>query len=178
MGLSDWIHRRRHRRGYGVHSPEGFRLVKRVIRPGREAAYYGEETLDLRDEPHRLVKEAKLLLRAVAYAQPAFVWMSAGMPPILTEAVRLAGGVVRIFDGALYPDELPKADMTVVYKTKLTKKQLAAATSPGKTLIAFDIAEKFLDYAEEALASGILLEWKTGFLLEARSDSERYIYPV
>ncbi|MBD5227385.1 MAG: hypothetical protein HDS67_04960 [Bacteroidales bacterium] len=44
--LSDRINRWRHRRGFGVHSPSAFMLVREVVRPRGRYRYYAEERLD------------------------------------------------------------------------------------------------------------------------------------
>ena len=165
-------------RGYGVHSPEAFRLVQRVVKSPGKVCYYGEEVLSTRDADSRLLRQARLLLRLTAYLQPAFVWTSPGIPALMTEAVSLAGEVIRIFDGKVYPDKTDEADLIVVYKKPLTKSVLDKAIAAGKSIVAFEVPEKFVETAFSRLKSGVFLEWRTGFILEPIADSEKYHYPI
>lgn len=178
MGLYDRFKRWKRSKGFGVHSPEAYRMVRRVIRPRKEFAFYGEEHLDLSEAPRRLVRQAKLLLRLTAYEQPSFVWTSPSLPEILLEAIREAGGVIRIFDAKLFPGEIGKSDMVVVYRGKLTAAQLAQTLVPGKTLVAFEVGKPFMQSVMKRLEKGIILEWRNGLIAVPRLDSEKYVYSV
>lgn len=158
MTLFEWLRRRRATKGYGVHSPLAFRLMKNVVRPPRDVRYYGEERLMVSEEPYEIVRRARLLLRLTAELQTSYVWFSPGTPPLLTEAVLLAGGVIRVYDGELYPDELTKADMAVLYNFKIKKADLKKIMKPGKTLVAFNIRPKVAEWTEQLLQGGVLLE--------------------
>ena len=58
--LGAWIRRMRHRRGFGVHSPLAFRVVKEVLWPARDYGFYDENAIrSLSSDPLRTV-----LLRA------------------------------------------------------------------------------------------------------------------
>ena len=178
MGLYDRFKRWKRRRGFGVHSPEAYRLVKSVIRPGKDIKFYGEEALELSDSSRRLVREAKLLLRFVAYENPAFVWTSPGIPEIFTEAIRHAGEVIRIFDGAAYPGDAPKADMTVIYKTRIDAKTVEKVMADCHPLIAIEVSEAFRQLLKRKISRGIILEWNTGLIAIPRDDMEKYVYLV
>ena len=65
----------RHSRGYGVHSPFAYNLVRNAIRPGHGYAWYGYHDIDVamtkegRDAYPRLRRDAMLLLRLMAVLQ-------------------------------------------------------------------------------------------------------------
>lgn len=178
MGLYDRFKRWKRRRGFGVHSPEAYRIVRRVVKPGKDVKFYGEEALDLSDESRSLIREAKLLLRFVAYENPAFVWTSPRIPEIFTEAIRHAGEVIRIFDGKTYPAESAKADMAVIYKSRIDAKTVERLYAAGKPVIAFGASPAFMDLLKRKLLSGIILEWRSGLMAIPRQDSEKYVYLV
>lgn len=178
MGLYDRFKRWKRRRGFGVHSPEAYRIVRRVIRPANDVKFYGEETLDLSDTSPRLVKEAKLLLRFVAYENPAYVWTSPGIPDIFTEAIGKAGEVIRIFDGSAFPADADKVDMAVIYKTRIDAKAIERFFAARRPLIAFSVSRAFMQLLERKLSSGIIFEWSNGIMAIPRKDSEKYVYCV
>ena len=170
MRLAEWFGRWRASRGYGVHSPLAFRIVKRVVRPDRGVCYYGEEALhDAR---------AKLLLRFVAEMQPAYVWVSPGMPENLLEAIRLAGGVVRLYDGAVFPDDFDKADLVVLYRFELKKAQLKKILTPGHSLIGFGLKPRFIAWVGDLMKGGVILDGAGSLMAVATSDPALHSYRV
>jgi len=68
--ISDAYKRWRHTRGYGVHSPFAYSLVKSVVHPGRGYAYYAYEEIDNSLErtslPHSR-RESRILLRLASF---------------------------------------------------------------------------------------------------------------
>lgn len=68
--ISEAYKRWRHTRGYGVHSPFAYSLVKNVVRPGRGYAYYAYEEIDNSLEnaslPHSR-RESRILLRLASF---------------------------------------------------------------------------------------------------------------
>ena len=69
--ISETYKRWRHTRGYGVHSPFAYSLVKEVVRPGRKYGHYGYEEIDNSLErtslPHPIVS---------SYAPPQITFLS------------------------------------------------------------------------------------------------------
>ena len=55
----------RNSHGFGVHSPFGYQLVERVVRPCRGYAYYAYDDIDraCSSSEHRIADKAKMLLR-------------------------------------------------------------------------------------------------------------------
>ncbi len=78
--LSDAINRWRHRRGFGVHSPAAFMLVKEVVRPHRRYRYYAEDRVDVMrvDETDR--KLCRLAVRLIGYLHPESLTVGADSP--------------------------------------------------------------------------------------------------
>lgn len=178
MRLGEWLRRWRSSRGYGVHSPLAYRLVRHVVRPPRDVAYYGEERLRLADCDALTVGRARFLLRFVAELQPAFVWTAPGLPEIYKEAVREAGCVIRIFDGEIFPAEIRQADMVVIDGGRLRKKDLKSFFAPGKSLIGFSLKASFIQTVKNAMGGGVCLDGAGSLLCVSTHDICRHEYLV
>ena len=178
MRIGERIKRWRGRRGYGIHSPLAFRIVKNVVRPQRGTVYYGEEELLHADAPMRQIKESRLLLRFVAQLQPATVWVSSGTPEIYKEAVRRAGCVIRMFDGNIYPSEHSDADMTVLFKTRLKKKELHTVLRPGHSLIGFHLTQAFKITVRDAMKGGVVIDGVGFYIAVSTDDASLHAYEV
>lgn len=179
MGIAARLNRWRGSRGYGVHSPLAFSLVKHVLRPSRGVVYYGEEALMATDGlAGRELKRARILLRLVAELQPSFVWISPGASAHLQSAVRLAGEVIRIFDGSLFPDRYPEADLLVLDSFSPSPGQIAEMLATGKSLIAFNLKPEDIEKFKAANTSAIILEGVDSLIAVARPGLSPYIYNV
>ena len=178
MGITDRFSRWRHTKGYGVHSPLAFCLVQHVVKPSRNTIYYGEEKLDAADLPYKLVRRARILLRLVAELQPSSVWISPGMPELLSEAIRLAGCVIRVYDGELYPDGLSESDTVVLYNYKLKKTELRKIMVAGKSLVAFGIQSKAMSLIAGLLKGGVMLEAIESAIAVNTRDEAAHIYKI
>lgn len=68
---ASFLRRWRHRRGFGVHSPFGFEVIKRVIKPESDKAYYAYEDFDFFIESstsshsanRKLIRRARMIHR-------------------------------------------------------------------------------------------------------------------
>ena len=178
MGLWESFRRWKACRGYGVHSPLGFRLVKHVIRPSREVIYYGEEKIDCAREDYYKIKRARVLLRFVAEMQPATVWTSAKMPQIYIDAIRYAGCVIRIYEGGIFPEEAGKSDMTVLDGSKLKKNELTRALESGKSFIGFNLKPSFIRSIIDTVKGGVILEGKRSMIVVSTSDPQLHVYSI
>lgn len=61
-----WLSRRRHRLGFGVHSPFAYRVVKEIIAPGRKYRYYAEKAIAAHDSPSRHLTRLALVVHRLA----------------------------------------------------------------------------------------------------------------
>ena len=87
--LNDWIRRWRHARGYGVHSPLAFRLVKECIHPDRRYGFYCDSYLDFEyHEDRRGLRRARMIIRLLNLLRPKHVWMPDADKRIVT-AIRM-----------------------------------------------------------------------------------------
>lgn len=176
MKIGERFRRWRATKGYGVHSPLGYRIVTHAVRPKSVFAYYGEEILENSQSTKRDIKRACLLLRFVAQIQPSYVWISPKLPEIFVEAIRLAGCVVRIFEGTLYPDEIEKADLLVLYDFKLKKADLKKILRPGVSLIAFNPPNHFLEWLKSTMKGGVILDCISTQIAVSTNDPGLHVY--
>lgn len=179
MKLRERIDRFRHTRGYGVHSPLAYRLVKHVVRPPRDVVYYGEEQLQaLPGVFGRRLRNARVLLRLVAEFQPSFVWVAPKTDELLMEAVRLAGCAVRVFDGAHFPQEAFNSDFIVTEGRGITGKLASQLLSAGKPMVAFGVPGTVMAAPHTTLTGGVILEGTDSFIAVPRSDPALHSYIV
>lgn len=182
LTLGERFRRWRATKGYGVHSPLAYRLVKHVVRPPRDVVYYGEETLSATGASQgaapREVARARMLLRLVAEMQPAYVWTSPGVPDLYLEAIRLAGGAIRLYQGDLFPDDFDKADMVVLGKPAPAKARLQKVMAPGKTLVGFDLPEKTAGQIASLMSGGVLLDGVGSLIAVNTSDPATHRYSL
>lgn len=179
MKLKERIKRWSASRGHGVHSPLAFTLVQNVVRPPRGVVYYGEERLrDMPELSGQPLRRARLLLRLVAELQPSRVWMSPGAPRSLEEAVRLAGEVIRIFDGKIFPAEAEKADLIVFSGGKADLKLIGRLVEAGKSVVAFGWKPAAVQKIPTMMKGGVFLDGVESFIMINRSGEELHKYNI
>ena len=191
MRLGERFRRWRASMGYGVHSPLAYRIVQYAIRPSRGVLYYGEEELEgiAADSKRQItksrLKRARLLLRLVAELQPSYVWISPGLPDIYLEAIRLAGCVVRIFDGDVFPDEISKADMIVAVPKVRKGRQLALPeriyslnATQTRSLVVFDATPSLIQKLRGKITGGVLLDCVSTVIAVSTTDPALHSYRI
>ncbi len=83
--IKDLINRWRHTRGYGVHSPLAYRIVKECIKPDPKYAFYSDAYLDFEYHENRTaLKNARMILRLVNLLRPERIWIPCGDKGLLT----------------------------------------------------------------------------------------------
>lgn len=179
MTLIERFYRWKASRGYGVHSPLAFRLIKNVVRPERGVIYYGEERLGETEGLYgRPLARARLLLRIVAELQPAYVWVSPGIPEYFLEAIRLAGGVVRIYEGDVFPDEIAKADLIVLCSYNLKKALLKKIMQGRKAIVGFDVKRSLEEGLEAVMKSGVILDACGNIIAVGSDEGQLHTYKI
>ncbi|MDE5794553.1 MAG: hypothetical protein K2I08_07525 [Muribaculaceae bacterium] len=79
LNALDYIRRWRHTRGYGVHSPLAFLIVKECVRPDRKYGFYSDAYLEFEyHEDRKGLRNAKLALRLINLLRPKRVWIPEG----------------------------------------------------------------------------------------------------
>lgn len=104
-GIKNWIRRWRHTRGYGVHSPLAFRIVKECIRPDGRYGFYCDPYLDFEYHGDRRgLRRARLIIRLLHLLRPACVWMPAADKRILT-AIKMIMPAMRVATHREFPKD-------------------------------------------------------------------------
>lgn len=180
MTIRERIDRWRHDFGYGVHSPLGFRIVREVLNPSRGYAFYGYDRLEAlassQKDPNS-ERRARMLLRLGAQTQPSIVWHSEELPKIYREALKLAGGIVRILDGSIFPDDIPKAEMIIFYRS-IPEEIGKLVGRPDKTIVALDIGEERVREIASMVREGIAFDAVDSALIITGSGISPIVYPV
>lgn len=94
--IKNWIRRWRHTRGYGVHSPLAFRIVKDCIRPDQRYGLYCDAYLDFEyHNDRRGLRQARLIIRLLNILRPSHVWMPDADKRIIT-AIKMIMPKIRV----------------------------------------------------------------------------------
>lgn len=91
-----WVRRRRHRLGFGVHSPFAFTLVRDVVR-GKHCRYYRSQRLrfESRGLPRSIKRECAMLFRLAARHHFSEAIITPTVEPQLRGAILLAAPTTR-----------------------------------------------------------------------------------
>lgn len=77
--LLKYINRWRHTRGYGVHSPLAFRIVKDCVRPDSRYGFYSDAYLDFEYHGDKKdLKKARMAIRLINLLRPQRIWYPDG----------------------------------------------------------------------------------------------------
>lgn len=176
-GVADIVTRERHSRGYGVHSPLAYRLVKHVFRPPRDVVYYGEEKLEtMRPDNPRMVGSARFLLRLVAELQPRKVWMTSGID-LWVPAAKL-GGALKVTTERTDPEGWVDADLVVAWDLPKPDR-LDAMMAPGRSLLVRGRIADSISPVSDRFKGGVLIDDRLrGILAVNREGDARHIYPI
>ena len=160
--ISETYKRWRHSRGFGVHSPFAYDLVKSVVSPGNYA-YYGYWDIDkailspkANDYP-ALRKDARLLLRLL-------VWLNSTRlliyPPqqIVFSSVATAAGVKSTDISNLKTLKPDTGDLLVISGKSPRDGETARIIKEGTAAIAYDPSQRLRKEITEAMSNGLILE--------------------
>ncbi len=93
----DYKKRWRHTRGYGVHSPLAYRIVKDCIHPDRKYAFYSDAYLDFEyHEDRKGLRNSKMALRLINLLRPKRIWTPESDKRLLT-ALKASFPKIQIF---------------------------------------------------------------------------------
>lgn len=116
MSIADWYKRLRHGRGFGVHSPLAYDMVRETLCPPALYAYYIYDELPAlrKHYPTPLANhDLRLIFRVAVRMRPSSVTIAAQSPAILEHLIRLAvpgakikrtGGEMLICEGMCTPE--------------------------------------------------------------------------
>ncbi|MDE7159752.1 MAG: hypothetical protein K2O24_02745 [Muribaculaceae bacterium] len=177
----------RHTRGFGIHSPFAFSLIKDWLRPGSLYGMYGDaairETADRMDEEmggrdrKRVIRRGRTLLRVLGALHPRTLWIAPGLPPTLRVAADAAG---YRREGRM-ADDWRRASMLVLGgEDSLYGAELMRWLSlPGQRIIlVFDAPEGIVERLYSTMPDGLMLLGRRGALLVRRKGMRKLRYTV
>lgn len=171
----------RHRRGFGIHSPFAYKVVKDVI--DQPCAFYGyqdiEEALEHTRRPAELRKFARLLLRLSAFLRPEKICMSRSAPDLLSLALRLGYSRAEV-TGMHTPSSVAKG-CTLFIDTDRTfgaDEIEKLAGLPHITLFLINAADEVHKRIKEEPPAGVTFYSKRHILIFTRPDFPPVIYSM
>ena len=176
--LLDALKRARHTRGYGVHSPYGYALVTRAVRP-KGCAWYGYA--DIRNSlaqnfDRRIWREACMLLRLAAFLRPGSVYLPAGANLAYNTAISAADSRTGIVKAAACA---ASCDMICSVSDVLPLDVLQRALErPGACVAVRNVPVGWTEALFGSLAEGIALRGKRNLIMVHRPGMQKILYTV
>lgn len=178
--ISEAYKRWRHTRGYGVHSPFAYSVVKGVVRPGRPYAWYAYKDIDNAvgtDSLSGSRRMAKTLLRLAAFldARHAFLPNDDRTSPFRC-ALKGANSGMRISSAlselAACPLVCSAGDYVPLERLK------EVINTPGRTIAIRDVPPSWPDELFSSLREGLMLRGKRNVLIFCRPGMQKISYTV
>ena len=91
MSIAGWYKRKKHSRGFGIHSPSAYRMVREVLCPSHHYGYYAYALLRQLGRKRRSFAELCLIYRLLVDIQPARVGIAAASDIMATAKLALPG---------------------------------------------------------------------------------------
>lgn len=172
-GLSAFFNnyvRWRHRKGFGVHSPFAYRLVKDVINPG-VYGFYGYSSIEkFCRKKSRNAKELKFILRLAVFLKSDRIIAS----PDLSEGVRVVAkccGIRCREVNKFNVSELKKTDLLVLSgESSRIESLITEAVKCGAAVVAFDPPCHMSDLLKKSMDRGLLMNGENMIILVPRKE--------
>lgn len=166
----------RHTRGFGVHSPTAYTLVREVIRQPYHFYGYAEIEGALAGHKHatRLERFCRLVLRLCNHLRPHTVFCSKTAPEAVRTAIRCA-----VPDAALTADPSAAADLYIDTAQRLSAHRIAQILDrDGVALLILAIADEADETIRRHLSHGLLLRTPRHALVLTRRSMPFVSYSV
>lgn len=175
----------RHSRGFGVHSPFAYNIVKMAVRPGNYG-YYGYEDIDriilapgFKGYPHSR-SDARLLLRLLVTLRTRRLLVPEGLPAMRAAAEAAAAECVtfRAYDT---PTALPSAtegDMLVAAPGTLSADIITRRISQGTSIFALSPDPDTIDRIYKACHRGLILHGSRLLIAIPREEMAFVAYTI
>lgn len=205
--LDKMLTRWRNTRGFGVHSPFGFQIVKRVIKSQSGYAYYAYSDIERcchKDHTgKKTAEEAKMLLRLTCVVKADSIFLPPDCPKAFKTALRGANSKIRFISN---PSRLSGCDIAAIsfpfsYEAqalpngaeaeaegKSTGGKAAGGLSfnalkdfislPEKTLLLKNLPAGWADKLFESMREGIMLLGKRNAILISRPEMQKVSYLI
>lgn len=182
MGIATAYKRWRHTRGYGVHSPFAYSVVRRVIRPGRYS-YYGYHDIEvtigshlLRRDMSHVHSDTRMLLRLAAMLHPHSAYLSDDAHPAYYAALKAADSrmmVVRRPSQAADTSMICTSGDTVALDTLVSH-----IGRPGNSIAMLECPDGWKERIFEAMPEGLLLFGRHNIIAINRPGMQKLAYSV
>lgn len=181
MLLSRIYKRWRHTRGYGVHSPFAYMIVKEVIKPSRRYAWYAYEDMEtlLPSGDSRLRKEARMFFRLLAILRPSSIcFYDSFHVAFRCAAIDANPGIgISKYDSA--EKKIPEADMLATVREAIPADLLCRFVSlPSKTLMAKNIPEELRLKILDAMPGGVMFYGRHNIICISRPEMQKVVYSI
>lgn len=178
--ISDAYKRWRHTHGYGVHSPFAYTVVKGVVNPDRNYAWYAYEDIDNSISANSLPGSrsmARTLLRLAAFldVHDAFLPNDDRTSPFRC-ALKSANSSMHISSALSDLGKCPLVCSVGDYVPLDRLKEII--NTPGRTIAVRDIPESWPDELFDALDEGLMLRGKRNVLVFHRDGMQKLSYTV
>ncbi|MBD5237634.1 MAG: hypothetical protein HDS62_08930 [Bacteroidales bacterium] len=172
--------RLRHTYGFGVHSPYAFRMVRDVVRPGRQYAWYGYEDIDAAVNSARasakMERMVKMFHRLIAFLHPASLFLPLGIDPLFYTAASCVGSGMKI---ERKPKLAEKCVMVATHDDFLPLEQLKKhLLTDGNALAILNYPEGWDHELFRTLPHGLMLYGTHNLIIVNRHDMMKVAYSV
>ncbi len=178
--IVEYYKRWRHSRGYGVHSPFAYDLVKSVIRIPQGYAYYGYEDIDVTAYrsgiPVSYIREAEMLLRLAAYFDVKRAFMPPESEVPYRSALLAANSRMEITTAIGRADRCSLICTTDDYLP--LEKLLALLNTPGRIFAIRNTPEGWSQRLFDALEHGVMLYDRHRAIIVSRPEMQKVAYSI
>lgn len=179
MGLAESYKRWRHTRGYGVHSPFAYGLIKNVLRPGRGYAYYAYHDIEAVAQNTggiEVAAQACMLFRLITWLGVRSVWMGRDVPVPYRQAAKCAGSKMRIESN---PGNIDHCQLLTASVGRVDSDVMVRhLQTPGNILAVSGADARLIDVLAEKLPRGLILRGKHNALFINRDAMQKVSYSV
>lgn len=172
--------RLRHTYGFGVHSPFAYRMVKDVVNPGRDYAWYGYEDIDAsvnsRRAGIRLERQAKMFHRLVAFLNPRSLFLPLGIDALFYTAASTVSSRMRI---ERKPKRIAECQMVATHDDFLSLEELKRHIAfPGNSLVMMNFPTGWAETLFESLPEGLMLHSEHNAIIVNRPEMQKVAYTI
>lgn len=178
--IAESYKRWRHTRGYGVHSPYAYSVVKEVVRPGRRYAYYGYDDIDNAIDSNAVRharRMATTLLRLAAFLRTdtAFIPRTENSSLYLT-ALKAANSKIKITSAVQEASRCKLVCSTSDLVPLDTLKSLIR--TQGRAIAIFNAPDGWKDRLFEEIGEGLMLHGSHNLIVISRPGMQKVSYSV
>lgn len=182
--IAEAYKRWRHGRGFGVHSPFAYFMVKEVVRPARGYDYYGykdidEAWLNMQNSEHRrsMRRQARILLRLAARLDihTAFMPKAQTATPFIA-ALQAANSQITIYNAS---SDIHKCDLILSARDYVSLEALQSFLRlDNKVLGMRNVPEGWADALFSSLPQGLMLRDHDSLIIVSRPVMQKVAYAI